>query len=94
MITEAGTPAPDEDPTKAECDHALSRMYEFLDREIDTASGDQIRQHLSECEPCLDQFDVEQAIKALVHRHCGNDLAPSHLRMRIVTQLEVVRKQF
>ena len=28
-----------------------------------TASGDAIRQHLADCEPCLDRFDVEQAVQ-------------------------------
>ena len=81
-----------EQPSSADCQHALHRMYEFLDNELDTASGDAIRQHLVECEPCLDRFDVEQAMKALVHRCCGNDVAPQHLRTRIVTQLTVFRR--
>jgi mycothiol system anti-sigma-R factor len=81
-----GTP-----PTKIECEHVLERVYEFLDHEVDTATGDEIRQHLSDCEPCLDRFDVEQAVKALVHRSCGNDRAPSSLRLRIVEQLTVTR---
>ena len=68
-------------------------MYEFLDNEIDTANGDAIRQHLAECEPCLDRFDVEQAVKAVVRRCCGGEHAPEHLRTRIVTQLTVIRRR-
>jgi mycothiol system anti-sigma-R factor len=79
-------------PTKIECEHVLERVYEFLDHEVDTATGDEIRQHLSDCEPCLDRFDVEQAVKALVHRSCGNDRAPTSLRLRIVEQLTVSRR--
>ena len=81
-------------PTSEECEHVLARIYEFLDHEVDTATGDEIRAHLSECEPCLDRFDVEQAVKAVVQRCCGNDVAPSHLRLRIVAQLELSRRQF
>jgi len=44
------------------------------------------------CEPCLDKFDVEEAVKSLVHRRCGGDVAPSHLRTKIVTQLTVIRR--
>ena len=79
------------EPTKIECEHVLERVYEFLDHEVDTATGDEIRRHLSDCEPCLDRFDVEQAVKALVHRSCGNDRAPASLRLRIVQQLTVSR---
>jgi anti-sigma factor (TIGR02949 family) len=74
------------------CERALERMYEFLDNEIDTASGDAIRKHLTECEPCLDRFDMEQAVKAVVRRCCGGEHAPEHLRTRIVTQLTVIRR--
>ena len=75
-----------------DCEHVLERVYEFLDNEIDAASSDAIRRHLAMCEPCLDRFDVEEAVKSLVHRRCGGDVAPSHLRMKIVTQLTVLRK--
>jgi anti-sigma factor (TIGR02949 family) len=73
------------------CERALARMYEFLDNEIDTADGDAIRQHLAECEPCLDRFDLEQAVKAVVRRCCGEEHAPEHLRSRIMMQLTVIR---
>lgn len=74
------------------CERALERMYEFLDNEIDTASGDAIRKHLAECEPCLDRFDMEQAVKAVVRRCCRDEHAPPQLRARIVTQLTVIRR--
>jgi mycothiol system anti-sigma-R factor len=67
-----------------DCTKVLKQVYQFLDNELDTASGDAIREHLAACEPCLDEFDVEQAVKSLVHRCCGNDRAPETLRARIV----------
>ncbi len=79
-------------PTESECEHVLARVYEFLDHELDDPSGDAIRQHLVDCEPCLDRFDVEQAVKALVNRCCGNDVAPEHLRAKVLTRLTVVRR--
>jgi mycothiol system anti-sigma-R factor len=75
-----------------DCEHVLERVYEFLDNEIDAASGDAIRHHLAMCEPCLERFDVEEAVKSLVHRRCGGDVAPSYLRAKIVSQLTVIRK--
>ena len=81
-----------EDESLDDCEQVLERVYEFLDNEIDAASGDAIRRHLVMCEPCLDKFDVEEAVKSLVHQRCGGEVAPSHLRMKIVTQLTVLRK--
>ncbi|HEY5821945.1 MAG TPA: mycothiol system anti-sigma-R factor [Propionibacteriaceae bacterium] len=80
------------DPTSQECEIVLERVYEFLDNELDEASGDAIRQHLVDCEPCLDRFDVEQAVKALVNRCCGGDRAPEHLRAKVLTQLSAARE--
>jgi mycothiol system anti-sigma-R factor len=74
------------------CEQVLERMYEFLDNELDTATGDAIRHHLAACEPCLESFDVEQAVRTLVRRRCGGDIAPSRLREKIVMQLTVVRR--
>ena len=74
-----------------DCNQVLKQVYQFLDNELDTASGDAIRAHLAACEPCLDRFDVEQAVKALVHRCCGNDRAPETLRAKIMLQITTVR---
>jgi anti-sigma factor (TIGR02949 family) len=74
------------------CEHVLERMYEFLDHEIDTASGEAIRHHLAACEPCMDQFDVELAVRTLVRRCCRGEVAPSELRSKIVAQLTVIRR--
>ena len=71
----------------ADCEHVLARVHEFLDHELDHASGDEIRAHLAACEPCLDQFDVEQAVRSLVNRCCGGDKAPSALRTKVLGQL-------
>ena len=93
MSTDASTPFVDADePTSAECDHVLARVHEFLDHEVDTATGDEIRAHLTECEPCLDRFDVEQAVKSLVKRCCGGDKAPDRLRLSIMSSITVTRR--
>ena len=81
------------EPTKDECLETLHRVYEFLDDELDTATGDTIRAHLAACEPCMDHYDVELAIKTLVHRSCGGDLAPDTLRAKVIVQLGIARQQ-
>ena len=71
----------------ANCEHMLARVHEFLDHELDHATSDEIRAHLAACEPCLDRYDVEQAVKSLVSRCCGGDKAPSALRTKVLGQL-------
>jgi len=66
-----------------DCDRAISRLYEFLDHELASADEDEIRAHLAACEPCLDTFDAETALKKLVKRGCSGEVAPEHLRAKI-----------
>ncbi len=73
--------------SNAECQHMLARVHEFLDHELDHATSDEIRAHIAACEPCLDRYDVEQAVKSLVNRCCGGDKAPSALRTKVLGQL-------
>ena len=70
-----------------DCADVVQHVWKFLDSELDEPSAHAIRQHLAACEGCLDRFDVEQAFKSLLHRSCGGDIAPSHLRAQIMTQL-------
>jgi len=81
------------DALPADCEHVLERVYEFIDNELDSASSDAIRRHISDCEPCLDKFDVEQAVKSLVARRCGGDTAPAQLRDKVLGQLQVAKQQ-
>ena len=81
-----------QDKPESDCGHMLERVYQFLDHELDTASSDEIREHLARCEPCLDRYDVEQAVKTLVSRSCGGDKAPSHLRSKVLGLLAQAQK--
>jgi mycothiol system anti-sigma-R factor len=77
-------------PHEQDCSEVLALVYGFLDGEIDDASRDGIAKHLDECGPCLRQYGLEQAVKALVHRSCGCEHAPETLRVQIVTRIRQV----
>ena len=77
-------------PHATDCSDVLEMVDEFLDGEIDDARRLQIAQHLDECAPCLQQYGLEQAGKALVHRSCGCEAAPERLRMQIVTSIRQI----
>jgi anti-sigma factor (TIGR02949 family) len=68
-----------------ECAKALSRLYEFLDSELEAADADEIREHLAACEPCMDAFDAEAAMKKLIRSRCGGDAAPEQLRAKVLS---------
>lgn len=76
-----------------DCSEILQRVYVFIDNELEDASNDEIRQHLEECAPCLDQFDLERCVKKLVHRSCGDDKAPASLREKVLLRIIEVRAE-
>lgn len=78
-MSDAGS-APEDD-----CAKALARLCEFLDSELDSADADEVRAHLAACEPCMDTFDAEEALKRLVKRGCGEEKAPEHVRVRVMS---------
>lgn len=74
------------DPTSSECKEALETLYYFLDGELTDDRRRDIQHHLDECSPCLEAFDFEAELKAVIARHC-RDRVPDHLRMRVVMAL-------
>lgn len=67
------------------CDYAMASVQAFLHGELPEATADEIRHHLMICEDCMDDFDMESTISALVQRSCADTpCAPEELRARIV----------
>jgi anti-sigma factor (TIGR02949 family) len=69
---------------EVQCAEVLQRVNVFIDHELAEADSDSIRAHLAACEPCLDQFDVAEAVKRLVQRCCRGEQAPDTLRLRVL----------
>ena len=74
------------------CRDVLDRVYEYLDNELGEPDYAKIKQHLVECGPCLRQFDLDEAVKALVRRSCS-EAAPDQLRLKILGRITEVRTQ-
>ena len=81
-------------PHETDCNNVLDRVYEYLDGEMNAHDLALIRQHLEECRPCLDQYDLDVALKALLRRSCTCEHAPEDLRARILVRISEVRLQF
>lgn len=69
------------------CSDVVDHIYEYVDGEVTAEGLAAVRAHLRSCPPCLEQVEVQVALKALVRRCCLADRAPAHLRVRIMTQL-------
>lgn len=80
-------------PHKVPCSEVLEQIYVYLDREISEAECEEIREHLEECGPCLREYGLERAVKALVAKHCGCDPAPADLRSKVLVRIRQVRAE-
>jgi mycothiol system anti-sigma-R factor len=76
---------------KTDCSSVLDRLYEYIDDEMADDDCATVQKHLDECAPCLAEYGLEQAVKALVHRSCGCDTAPDELRLKILTKIRKVQ---
>lgn len=72
------------------CDEVFERLVAFMDNELDTASGEEIRAHLAACEPCMDEARVVDVVKQLLRRAC-RESAPPQLRMRVTAEITTLR---
>ncbi|WIY83801.1 zf-HC2 domain-containing protein [Propionimicrobium sp. PCR01-08-3] len=75
-----------EDPqrmTEDPCTFAMRSVHAFLHGELPESTADEIRQHLLACERCMDNFDAEQFIGAMLRRCYGPTTAPAALRVRV-----------
>lgn len=70
-----------------DCTDAVERLYHYLDGELDEARMTVVRQHLEACLPCLEAFDFEAELRAVVARKCRESV-PDQLRMRITLALQ------
>jgi mycothiol system anti-sigma-R factor len=81
------------DPTpEPHCRDILGRVYEYLDGEMTEDDMAKVRHHLDECHPCLTQYELNTALKALLRRGCACEPAPRELRARILVRIAQVRK--
>ncbi len=74
----------------SDCDRALEQLYALLDGEIGPEEAQRIRAHLAECAHCLQEFDLDRMLKALIRRSCACESAPAALRTRIIERITTV----
>ncbi len=72
---------------QASCEEVLSELYLFLDAECDSAGSARIKQHLTYCPGCFQEYGIEQEVKALVARCWSAEEAPAGLKERLREKL-------
>ena len=80
----------DSEPTAGECADFLERIVYFLDNELDETDCSAVRLHLDSCNPCLERYDLQRTVKAVVARSCS-EAAPDELRQRVLLRIREVQ---
>lgn len=78
------------DPSAEECMDYLERIVRFIDNELDQADCSVVRAHLDSCNPCLERYDLQRTVKAIVARSCSEQ-APVELREKIRLTIQTVQ---
>ena len=78
--------------TARECADVLEQIVYFLDNELDRADCTAVQVHLESCGPCLEKYDLQRTVKAVVARSCS-EAAPADLRARVMMRVREVQIQ-
>ena len=70
-------------PGDSECAVAMRAAHAFLHGELPDDAGDEIREHLMACEACMDYYQAEEMITALLRRCSPPARASRVLRVRV-----------
>ncbi|WP_159619585.1 mycothiol system anti-sigma-R factor [Ruania rhizosphaerae] len=83
--------SPSENNGACHCEEALEHLYEYIDREMSHGDLERLKAHIAECETCLDAVSREQEVRVILRKSCV-EVAPDELRMRVRTQLTLLRQ--
>ena len=72
------------------CADFLERIVCLLDNELNGTEVAEVKAHLEECAPCLQSYDLQRTVKALVARSC-HEQAPDSLRERVRIQIQQIQ---
>ena len=72
-----------------DCSDFLESIIYLLDDELDESDVRAVQAHLEACVPCLESYDLQRTVKALVARSCPES-APESLRKRVLFSIHSV----
>jgi mycothiol system anti-sigma-R factor len=77
---------------EADCVDFLDRIVRLIDNELQEGDCAIVRAHIDSCNPCLERYNLQRTVKALVARSCSEQ-APAELRERVRIQISQIKVQ-
>lgn len=78
--------------TQAEAAQRLERIYEYLDGALSRSDLEEVQDHLSDCQECAQDYDLERLIRTSVRRSCSEQ-APETLKLTIIEKISQIKIQ-
>lgn len=78
----------DRPPGDVSCEEALSRVYEYLDGELDPESQERIHRHIEICRRCYPFFDFERLFLDYIEEKGLTSERRERLQERVLRVLE------
>ena len=73
------------------CDGKLESIYESLDGALSCQDLEELNAHLSECQHCAKEYDLECVIRSVIKRSCS-EVAPTDLKSKIMARIDSLRE--
>ncbi len=70
------------------CEEAVTKLYEYLDKELDQESVALLEKHLELCKTCCNHFEFEKKVRSLIQEKCTDARAPQFLKNKILNRLK------
>ena len=66
-----------------DCEAAMDRLDELVDRELDSLQVSEIEGHFRHCPQCEERYELQRGLNRVVKRCCNQAQAPAGLRRSV-----------
>lgn len=73
------------------CGELIARLFEYLDSELESSEVARLKYHAEHCPSCTEVEEAERHVRELIRR-CCTEQAPDSLRVRVLSQITVMRQ--
>jgi len=77
--------------SEQECDEIIMKLEQLLDGELDTSKQDEVMNMISNCNYCLEQYNIEKSVRSLVKNGFKNFKISNNLISSIRSSIKNVR---
>lgn len=74
------------------CEEALKRLFEVVDKEVNQTDKKEILKHLEHCRHCMSRYEFEEMFKTFVSEKACIDCDSEKLKAKILERIDQSRE--